>query len=504
MTKENSLKNVRLTVVLIVIFVLLAGSIFAVGLYTPISGDPEVEQSSTGALRELTSNQTSDIANIVTLQNSFNAVVESVLPSVVEIDVTQTIVRDNSQSFGGLPWFFDDPDSDEYEAESLGSGVIFKRVGDSFYILTNHHVAGEADQIEVVLSDERSYTSQLVGTDSRRDLAIVTFSTEERDIPIAPLGDSTDLKVGDWVLAMGSPFGYFSSVTAGIVSALGRSGRDINNLNDFIQTDASINQGNSGGPLVNIWGEVIGINTWIAAPTGGNIGLGFSIPINNAKEIIEEILEFGRVRDGWLGVSMIDTYEFDLFFEDLGLKDAEGVFVANVYLNSPAYKGGLRPGDLVTEFNSLKVADTEELSRLISNAKIGVTVILSVLRRGEYFELEVVLDERESEDEIENNTGKLWPGVIVQPLDDQSRSSLNLSQKDKGLLLMYMSGISNSNPFYLAGLQNYDVITKINNIQIKSVADFYKAIEDHVLRSYKITYIRNGETKTTLVERQVL
>jgi serine protease Do len=504
MTKNNSLNGSKLIALLIVLFLVVAGSTFAVSLYTPISGTPDVEQYSSGKLRELPPDQTSNIANIVNLQNSFNSVVESVLPAVVEIDVTQIIVRENSRTNGGLPWFFGNPDSGEYEADSLGSGVIFKRVDDSFYVLTNHHVAGEADQIEVVLSDERSYIAKLVGTDSRRDLAIVTFSTEERDISVAPLGDSTNLKVGDWVLAMGSPFGFFSSVTAGIVSALGRSGQEINNLNDFIQTDASINQGNSGGPLVNIWGEVIGINTWIAAPTGGNIGLGFSIPINNAKEIIDEILEYGYVRDGWLGVSMIDTYEFDLFFEDLGLKDIAGVFVANIYLNSPAFKGGLRPGDLITKFNSLKIEDTEELSRSISNEKIGVPVILTVNRRGKIIELEVSLDERESEEEIESNTGKLWPGVIVQPLEDQSRSSLNLSQKDKGVLLMYMSGISNTNPFYLAGLQNYDVITKINKIQMKTVADFYEAIEDNVLRSYEITYLRNDEINTTKVERQVL
>lgn len=504
MTKKNSLKSSSLKAAFIVLLILVAGSAFAVGLFTPVLGSPDVEQSSKGSLRELPEEQTSDIANIVNLQNTFNAVVESVLPSVVQIDVTQTFIRDNSQLFGGLPWFFNGPDSEEYEADSLGSGVIFKRVDDSYYVLTNHHVAGEADKIEVVLSDERSYPAKLVGTDPRRDLAIVTFTTDERDIAIAPLGNSADLKVGDWVLAMGSPYGFYSSVTAGIVSALGRSGQEINNLNDFIQTDASINQGNSGGPLVNIWGEVIGINTWIAAPTGGNIGLGFSIPINNAKEIIEEILEYGHVRDGWLGVSMINTYEFDLFFNDLGLKDTDGVFVANIYLNSPAYKGGLHPGDLITEFNSIKVADTEELSRSISNANIGVPVILTVNRRGETLNLEVILDERESDEKIEGQTEKLWPGVIVQPLDDQARSSLNLSQKDKGLLLMYMSGISNSNPFYLAGLQNYDVITKINTREMKSVADFYAAIEDHVLRSYQITYLRNGEIKTTTVERHVL
>lgn len=501
MKKRISRGNVKLTIVFFVLIALAAGSAYAVGLYTPVSGKPDVEEASAGTLRELTENQVSDIANVVNLQNSFNIVVEAVLPSVVEIDVTQTIIRE-VPSFGGLPWFFGNPESGEYEASSLGSGVIFKRVDDSFYVLTNHHVAGEADQIEVVLSDERVFEATLVGSDSRRDLAVVTFTTDRRDIPIAPLGNSAELKVGDWVLAMGSPYGYFSSVTAGIVSALGRSGRDINNLNDFIQTDASINQGNSGGPLVNIWGEVIGINTWIAAPTGGNIGLGFSIPINNAKEIIDEILEYGRVRDGWLGVSMIDTSEFDLFFDDLGLINEEGVFVANVYYDSPAYNGGMRPGDFITGFDGINIADTEVLSRSISNAKIGATVIITVQRLGKTIELSIELAERRSEEEIESNAGKLWPGVFVQPLNDQSRSSLKLSQRAQGLILMLMSGISNLNPFYLAGLQNYDVITKIDDTQLKSVSDFYESLGENGVQSYEVTYIRNGETQTTLVERQ--
>ena len=400
--------------------------------------------------------------------------------------------------------FFGNPESGEYEASSFGSGVIFKRVDDSYYVLTNHHVAGEADQIEVVLADERVFEASLVGSDSRRDIAVVTFTTDSRDIPIAPLGNSAELKVGDWVLAMGSPYGFFSSVTAGIISALGRSGRDINNLNDFIQTDASINQGNSGGPLVNIWGEVIGNNTWIAAPTGGNIGLGFSIPINNAKEVINEILEYGRVRDGWLGVSMIDTSEFDLFFDDLGLKNEEGVFVANVYYDSPAYNGGMRPGDFITEFDSINITDTEELSRSISNAKIGAVVVLTVQRLGKTIELNIELDERESEEKIESNAGKLWPGVIIQPLDEQSRNSLDLSQRTHGLILMFMSGISNQNPFHLSGLQNYDVLTKINNTQLKSVSDFYEALGDNGEHSYEVTYVRKGETQTTTIERQGL
>jgi len=482
----------------------LAGGLFAANYYLPVTGQADVEQPVSNASRSGESVNSSDLPRIENLQNSFNSVVEQVLPAVVQINVTQTIVQ-NVPSFGGFPWFFGTPESREYDSESLGSGVMFRREGDTYYVLTNDHVAGEANKIEVVLYDERSFPAELVGTDSRRDIAVISFTTKDRDIQLAPMGNSSDLKVGDWVLAMGSPYGFYSSVTAGIVSALGRSGREINNLNDFIQTDASINQGNSGGPLVNIYGDVIGINTWIAAPTGGNIGLGFAIPIDNAKEIVEEILEFGRVRDGWIGVSMIDTYEFDPFFEDMNLKGEEGVFVANVYLDSPAYKGGVRPGDLITSFDGKSVSDTEELSRFISNAQIDTPLGVTVYRSGRELEFQLVLEERKSEEEIENSTDQLWPGAIVQPLNDQARESLNLSPFDKGLLFMFMGGGANTlNPFYIAGLRNYDVITKIDDTKIRNVADFYEALEKNVMRTYQITFIRNGTENTIFVDRQVL
>ncbi len=489
-----------MVVLLVLSIAALTMSLSANGIYSTIAGDQDVEQPVQGELR---SDPSTEMASIESLQNSFNAVVDAVLPSVVEVDVIQTIVRD-IPSFGGFPWFFQSPDQEEYEAESLGSGVIFRREGDTYYVLTNHHVAGDADEIKVVLNDKREFLSTLVGTDSRRDLAVISFESDERDIPIAPLGDSDHLKVGDWVLAMGSPYGYYSSVTAGIVSALGRSGRDINNLNDFIQTDASINQGNSGGPLVNIYGEVIGINTWIAAPTGGNIGLGFAIPINNAKQIISEILEFGRVRDGWLGVSMIDTYEFDAFFEDLGLQDEAGVFVANVYIGSPANIGGLQPGDLITGFNGKTVSNTEELSRLISNAELDAEQTITVQRSGRSLNLTITLDERKPDEEIADSSSLLWPGVLVQPLDDELRSNLNLSTRTKGLVMFFMNGVSENNPFYIAGLRNYDIITAINQTSVRHIADFYESLYDTTKHTYRIEYIRNGETFTTEVKRQVL
>jgi len=230
------------------------------------------------------------------LQNSFRSVSEKVLPVVVMINVVE--VKKQAPERGDQPWFyyfFGRPDEDgsqerEFRNRGLGSGVIVRKTGKTFYVLTNNHVVGTAEEISVQLHDRREFKAKLVGKDERKDLAVVSFEAEGEDIPLAVLGDSNSLHVGDWVLAVGNPFGLESTVTAGIVSALGRRGGPEGNISDFFQTDASINQGNSGGALVNLAGEVVGINTWITSPTGGSIGLGFAIPINNVKKAVEDII----------------------------------------------------------------------------------------------------------------------------------------------------------------------------------------------------------------------
>ena len=439
MSRANAFPRKMVVVTALIIVSILVGSII---LANPQAEkiDPQEGYNETSSIRSLDSETITDIASVERLQNSFNIVVNQVLPSVVEIDVTEKLIR-QVPSFNGFPWFFDSqPDSEEYEANSLGSGVIFRKIDNTYYVLTNDHVAGKADEIEVVLNDTTRYDAQLVGTDARRDLAVVSFTSDDDTIPVAVLGDSDALRVGDWVLAMGSPYGFYSSVTAGIVSALGRSGREVNNLNDFIQTDAAINQGNSGGPLVNIYGEVIGINTWIAAPSGGSIGLGFAIPINNAKQIIDEFFEFGKVRDGWLGVSMIDTTQYKDFFKDLGLEGASGVFVANVYEDSPADDSGLRPGDLITSFSGISLSDTDSLSRIISNSTIGEPLPMTVVRQGKQVQLTVTLEERKSEEDISNSLNKLWPGLLVQPLTDRIRDWFSITRSTEGLLVIFMGG----------------------------------------------------------------
>src|SRR5574344_1010353 len=304
------------------------------------------------------------------MQTTFQSISSGVLPAVVEVDVTEKTKVDNYNPFQDLPFFFGTPDqnkndeednSREYTQEGLGSGVIVKRNGNTVYVLTNNHVAGNATTIKIKLNDDREFDGNLVGADERIDVALVSFETSDKDITIATLGDSDKVQQGDICLAIGTPLGYYSSVTQGIVSATGRTGTGIGNVNDFIQTDAAINQGNSGGPLVNIYGEVIGINTWIASQSGGSQGLGFAMPINSIKKAIDDFISKGKITYGWLGVSLVDVS--DEYKDALNVKNTTGAFASQVFLNSPAFKGGMQAGDYIIELNGKSVKSMNELVR---------------------------------------------------------------------------------------------------------------------------------------------
>jgi S1-C subfamily serine protease len=287
------------------------------------------------------------------LQNAFRAVADKVTPSVMEVQTVSVTTMSNN--FSGTPWeYFFGPQGkggdQEYETEGLGSGIIVRKDGNTYYVLTNYHVIEDVTEVTLVSSSGDEYSAEIVGSDSRKDLALLSFETTDA-YPVAVLGDSDTVKVGDFAIAVGNPLGYMFSVTQGIVSAVGRTGGPAGNINDFIQTDAAINQGNSGGPLVNIKGEVIGINTWIASngSSAGNLGLGFAIPINNAKSTIDDLIEDGTIQSGWLGVSLTDPGRDDL--AALGLTGKKGALAINVFIDSPAYKAGIRPGDFITALN---------------------------------------------------------------------------------------------------------------------------------------------------------
>lgn len=432
------------------------------------------------------------------IQSAFNAVASSVLPSVVELDVVGT--QASPAPGGEFPWrfFFGQPGEEpeesaprEYEERGLGSGIIVKKSGKTAYVLTNNHVVAGAKEITVKLHDEREYKGAVVGVDERRDLAVVSFEPGATDVAVARLGDSDALQVGDWAIAIGSPFGLFSSVTAGIVSAIGRDGGPDGNISDFIQTDAAINRGNSGGALANIDGEVIGINTWIASNTGGSIGLGFSIPINNAVRAIDDIISKGSVRYGWLGVLLAEPGKPTL--ESLDLGDAKGAFIGHVFSDGPAFKGGLRPGDFVTAIDGRRIATLDQLVRIVGDLPVGSKSSFSVLRDGKRQTLNVVIDERKESSAADYS--RLWPGLEVAVLDADRAASLKLPRDQKGLLVTQVIAKS---PAATLGLKPGDVLTEMNEAPLKGAADFYRALNDPKAKKFQFTMLREGQTLSTL------
>jgi Do/DeqQ family serine protease len=432
------------------------------------------------------------------IQTAFNQVAESVLPSVVELDVVGTTTVSPSVE---SPWrfFFGDPNQEpnedsppqEYQEEGLGSGIIVRRDGRKVYILTNNHVVTGAKEITVKLFDEREFKGTVVGTDERRDLAVVSFESDDKSIMLARLGNSDATRVGDWAIAIGSPFGLFSSVTAGIVSAIGRDGGPEGNISDFIQTDAAINRGNSGGALANIDGEIIGINTWIASTTGGSIGLGFSIPINNAIRVINDLVSNGSVRYGWLGVLLSDAPRQSL--ADLAISEKKGAFIGHVFTDGPAAKGGLKPGDYVIAIDEKPIASIDQLVRIVGDLTVNSKVVFKIIRNGKTMDTKITIDERK--ESSASDYSRLWPGVEVINLTDDIIKSEDLPKGIKGVIV---TSVIAKSPSATLGLQNGDVITAMNDSEIRDVGDFYEALNDTKVQKIQFTLHRDGQTLTTL------
>jgi serine protease Do len=348
------------------------------------------------------------------------------------------------------------------------------------YILTNNHVVGDAQEIEIGLYDGRRYKAELVGGDERTDLALLQIDTPE-EVPIANLADSDDLYVGDWVLAVGNPFGFHSTVTAGIVSATGRraqqAGAGLPELPDFIQTDAAINPGNSGGALVNMSGEVVGINTWIVGgQTGGSVGLGFAIPMSQAVDAIDQFIEEGRIVYGWLGVSIADASPDSLpeLAEDLGVLDRDGSLIMGVYRGSPAAEDGIRPGDFVYEIEGTPVKDTTDFQRIVGAIRPGEQRTFSLVRKRDEQEITVTLVERADEDEIDD-AQDLWPGFTVLPLSEDIRNRVGIEPAVSGTVV---AAVQRNSLAAIAGVRPGDVITRINGSEVDTAADFYEIAAD--------------------------
>src|SRR5947209_15834287 len=433
--------------------------------------------------------------------NSYADVVARVAPAVVTIRSERRVRAPQQHPFFDDPFFQDffgnrAPQSQqqprELKQQALGSGVVISPDG---YIVTNHHVVDGAEQITVELTDRRSFPAKVVGTDPPSDLAVLKIDAKE--LPVLTLGDSDKVRVGDIVLAVGNPLGVGQTVTMGIISAKGRrTGLSDGSFEDFLQTDAPINQGNSGGALVNTSGELVGINSQILSPSGGNIGIGFAIPSNMARTVTEQLINKGRVRRGQLGVYVQAVTE-DIA-QGLGLKEARGVVVSSVQKGSAAERAGLKPNDVITAFNGNAVNDANELRNLVAATQPGSDATLTVIRDGREQQLKVTLGEL-SEDgggageengggQGQSEGGKL--GVEVTPLTPELAQRLRLPEDRQGLVI---TNVDPSGPAADAGLQQGDLIEQANRQPVKTAEDLRAAIQSAGERPLLLLVTRPGE-----------
>ena len=426
---------------------------------------------------------------------SFADLVEKWRPTVVNISTT-TIVKSKKQLgnpfgndmpsprfFGGDDFFrrfFENAPEREFKQRSLGSGFIISSDG---YIFTNNHVVEKADKIKVKLATGKEYDAEVKGRDANTDIALIKINAVD-SLPVVKFGDSEKLRTGEWVFAIGNPFGLEHTVTAGIVSAQGRvigSGP----YDNFIQTDASINLGNSGGPLFNIEGEVVGINTAIVAQAQG---IGFAIPINTAKGILADLKTKGSVTRGWLGISVQDITE-DIA-ENLKLKDIKGALVGHVFEGDPADKAGIKTGDIIIEIAGKKIQDTHELLRIVAALKIGEKANVKIVRDGREKTLQATIGERKEEKEIARK-GKIGEhfGMTVQEITPEMAKHLGLSEKGGVIITQVREG----SPADDAGLEIQDIILQVNKVNISSLKDFLNEIKKAPQEATLLLLIKRGE-----------
>lgn len=434
---------------------------------------------------------------------SFAPLVEKLIPAVVNISTSQKI-KSRGGMKPGLPFMFqfpDDPQFDpfrqffeqfnqgpgagagkpaEREVYSLGSGFIIDPQG---YVVTNNHVIADAEEIHVILHDDTKLEAKIIGRDDKTDLALLKVESK-KPLPAVKFGDSDEIKVGDWIIAIGNPFGLGGSVTAGIISARSRS-INAGPFDDFLQTDAAINRGNSGGPMFNLDGEVIGVNTAIFSPSGGNVGIGFAVPSALSKPVIQQLKEHGRTFRGWLGVKIQHVTE--QIAESVGLPRAYGALVLEINKDSPAAKADIEPGDVIISFDGKEVEEMRKLPRMVAEKGIGKTVEMVLWRDGKERRTQVKLGELdETEDQAQADaSGMTRPdgddvktkeilGMELAAIDKTLRSRYGLQAEREGLIVLKVTpGTAASDQKLARG----DVITRVNDKPIKSVKDLLSALE---------------------------
>ncbi len=423
--------------------------------------------------------------------DSFADLAERLLPAVVNISTTQTIQGRGGMEVPQLPpgspfeeffkEFFDrnQPDQRRHKATSLGSGFIIDARG---YVVTNNHVIQDADEITVVLHDETRLQAKVVGRDAKTDMAVLKVEAK-RSLPFVPFGDSDRARVGDWVLAIGNPFGLGSTVTAGIISA---RGRDINAgpYDDFIQTDASINKGNSGGPTFNTAGEVIGINTAIFSPSGGSVGIGFAYASAAAKPVIEQLIKFGEVRRGWLGVRIQAVTEE--IAEPLGLRKSGGALVSMVIAESPAEAAGIKAGDVILSFGGKPIDEMRRLPRIVAEMEAGKSAEVVVWRDGKELRLKVDVGAlKDDEPQLASRTppssgpsattdiGEL--GLTIATVDEHLRERFSLDESGKGVVV---TSVAANSAAAEKGIRPGDVIVEVSQKEVSTPEDVRRLLAE--------------------------
>ena len=437
----------------------------------------------------------------------FVKISEKVGPAVVKI-VSQKVIKRNVPEMGGQDWPFEDfwdrffgrqrDREQEYRSEAQGSGFVISSDG---YIITNNHIVEKAAKVTVTAGDQ-SYTAKVVGTDPRSDLALIKI--EGKNLPSVELGDSSQAKVGEWVLAIGNPFGMEHTVTSGIVSAKGRqlgTGMNAPDYQDFIQTDAAINMGNSGGPLVNMKGEVIGITSNILTPSGGNIGIGFAIPSNLAKKVVAQLKEKGRVVRGYLGVTIIPVTEDEKKL--LNLTSSKGAVVNSVEADGPAEKAGLKRYDVIIEINRQPVETPNDLKFKIADLNPGAKVDIKFIRDGKEMALTATITELEPQEEKETSTAlEKDLGMSVTAITPNLARRYGLQTRE-GLLITEVRRYTEADQ---KGIEPRDIILEVNRRRVTSVAEFKGILNKAKSGDPIMLLIRresDGETQDSIVTLRI-
>ena len=437
---------------------------------------------------------TVSIAHSSSVPESFADLAEKLSPSVVNISTT-TVIEQKSREMPSFPpgspfedFFkqFEKPGGKKRKAQSLGSGFIIDKSG---YIITNNHVIDNAEKIMVILYDDTSFEATVVGKDPKTDVALLKINPKKTKLSAVKFGNSNKLRVGDWVMAIGNPFGFGGTVTAGIVSARGRNLSG--SYDDYIQTDASINRGNSGGPLFDMNGNVVGINTAIFSQSGGSVGIGFAVSSNLAKQVTDQLKQYGRTKRGWLGV-LIQEISKEIA-DSLGMKSVKGALVSSATEGGPAQKAGVKTGDVILKFNGIDIDTMKELPKVVAGTPVGKSVPLVILRNGKTITLNVVLGElelAEKENLITKSSGNKKSksktfeklGFVAEELSKSNIEKFKLKKIKAGILI---SSVKEGSVAQEAGLLPGMVIVRVGQIEVNSIDVIEDAIKNAIKQKRK-------------------